>query len=230
MKRTVGLCGLLVTLLFWWSPTYAHENQAFHLGGTTFCVDPASVQVALELPSRTRTAAAKTILERDLAQMLRTTLARSGVAFEVRERCAGARDYTLLVAEVRYLDPKSYVGFGKQAHTYTLLLQVGGYAAAPSVALTQQLPSNRYNAWLSEIYAEGDEGRPFEPFVVGEGRKLAQGLTAYWWEDNPRRSLRAALLPPLLGSTLALVSGATVWWLLRRQRKAHQDDAYSSSG
>jgi hypothetical protein len=91
---------------------------------------------------------------------------------------------------------KSYAGFGKQAHTYNLFLQVGRYADASSVALTQQLHANRYNAWLSEVYAEGDTGGPFEPFVVGEGRRLTQGLMAYWWEDNPAAaSARRSCLP-----------------------------------
>jgi hypothetical protein len=216
-------------LACWSSPAYAHEGQEFHLAGATFCVDPASVQVSLDLPSRERTASARKVLERDLLKMLEATLERGGVAFDVRDRCADARDYTLLVADVRYLDPRNYIGFGDGAHTYTLSVQIGGYTDAPSVQLLEQLPTTNYHAYLSEIYAEGDEGKPFEPFVVSEGSRLVQGMTAYWREDNPRRSLRAALLPPLLGGALALLSGASAWWALRR-RGAGKRSGYRSSG
>lgn len=229
MKRTAGLCGLLIALICWSVPANAHEDQEFHLAGATFCVDPASAQVALDLPSRERTASAQKILKRDLMKMLTATLDRSGVAYEVKERCTAARDYTLLVADVRHLDPETYIGFGEGAHTYSLFLQIGGYTDAVSVQLLEQLPTTNYSAYLSEIYAEGDEGRPFEPFVVSEGARLVQGVAAYWWEDNPRRSLRVALLPPLLGGTLALLSGASVWWALRR-RGANKRNVYSSNG
>lgn len=229
VKRTAGLRRLLIALACWSSLAYAHEEQEFHLAGASFCVDPASVQVALDLPSRERTASAQKVLERDLLELLETTLDRAGVAFDVRDRCAGARDYTLLVADVRYLDPKSYIGFGKGAHTYSLFLQIGGYTEALSARLLEQLPTTNYSAYLSEIYAEGDEGRPFEPFLVSEGSRLVQGLTAYWWEDNPRRSLRVTLLPPLLGGALALLSGASAWWALRR-RGAGKRSGYSSRG
>lgn len=211
MKRKATFCGLLVTLLAWLGPANGHENQEFHLVGASFCVDPASVQVALDLPSQTRTAAAHKVLTRELSEMLETTLDRSQVAFEVRDRCDAATGYTLLVADVHYLDPKNYVGFGKQAHNYNLFLQVGGYDAAASVELVQQLSDNRYNAYLSEIHAEGDEGKPFEPFVIGEGVKLVQGLAAYWWEDNPRRDPQATLLPPVLGGLTALLTGGATW-------------------
>ena len=227
VKRTAGISSLLVALALWASLAYAHEDQEFHLAGATFCVDPASVQVELELPNRARAESAQTILERNLTQMLTATLERSGVTFEIQDSCAQATDYTLLVANVRYLDPKNYVGFGKQAHSYALFLQVGGYTSAVSVELTQQLPSNRYTAYLSEIYAEGDEGRPFEPFVVDEGVKVVQALTAYWWEDNPRRSLQALLLPPLVGTFLALLSGVAIWWALRRRSRRKRTHSLS---
>jgi hypothetical protein len=195
----------------------AHEGQEFHLSGTTFCVDPASVQVALDLPSPARTASARKLLKRDLLKMLTATLDRSGVTFDVRDRCEGARDYTVLVADVRYLNPENYVGFGEGAHNYSLFLQIGGYADAPSAELLEQLPTTTYSAYLGEIHAEVDEGKPSEPLVVSEGSKLMQGLTAYWWEDNPRRSLRDTLLPPLLGGALALLSGVLTWQALRRR-------------
>lgn len=161
--------------------------------------------------------------------MLKAALDRSGVAYEVKERCTDARDYMLLVADVRYLDPKTYIGFGKQAHNYNLSLQVGGFTAERSPDRVQPLLTNNYDAYLSDIYAEGDEGKPFEPFVVGEGTKLVRGMTAYWWEDNPRRNLRSPLLLPLLGGMLALLSGVSVWWALHR-RGASKRNVYSSSG
>lgn len=229
VKRTVGLCGLFIALACWSSPVGTHEGQEFHLPGASFCVDPASVQVRLNLPSQERTASAQKVLKRDLLEMLETTLDRAGVAYEVRDRCAGARDYTLLVADVRYLDPETYIDFGKGAHTYSLYLQVGGYTDAASAQLLEQLPTTNYSAYLSEIYAEGDEGKPFEPFVVSEGSRLVQGVTAYWWEDNPRLDLRATLLPPLLGGMLALQSGVSAWWALRR-KGAGKRSVYSSSG
>jgi hypothetical protein len=100
----------------------AHEGQEFHLAGATLCVDSASVQVALNLPSRARTASSQMSMKCDLLKMLTTTLDRGGVAYEVRKRCEGVRDYTVLVADVRYLDPEHYVGFGEGAHNYSLSL------------------------------------------------------------------------------------------------------------
>lgn len=218
MKRTARLCGLLVALTGWSGPASAHENQEFHLAGARFCVDPASAQAVLDLPNPARAASSRKVLERDLLAALTAALARGGAAYEVRDRCAGARDYALLVADVRYLDPETYVGFGDGAHNYNLFLQVGGYRGAAAVRRDRRLPDNRYNAWLSEIYAEGDAGGPFEPFVVGEAARLVGGLAAFWWEDNPRRNRRAVLLPPLLGGALALLVGGGVGWALRRRR------------
>ena len=211
-------CGVLLALTCWAGLASAHENQEFHLAGARFCVDSASAQVVLDLPSPARAAGSRSRLERDLLEALTAALARGGVAYEVRDRCVGARDYALLVADVRYLDPATYVGFGDGAHNYTLFLQVGGYRGVAAVRRDRRLLTNRYNAWLSEIYAEGDAGRPFEPFVVGEAARLAGGLAAFWWEDNPRRSLRAARLPPLLGGALALLVGGALWRALRRRR------------
>ena len=225
--RTAGFYGALVALACWSGTAAAHQEQAFHLAGAQFCVDPASAQAVLDLPSPARAASSRRVLERDLFGALTAALARGGVAYEVRDRCAGAPDYALLVADVRYLDPKTYVGFGDGAHNYTLFLQIGGYRGAAAVRRDRRLPDNRYNAWLSEIYAEGDAGGPFEPFVVGEAARLAGGLAAFWWEDNPRRSLRAALLPPLLGGALALIVGGVLWRVLRRRRGRA---FYSSSG
>lgn len=229
VNRTAGPLGFLVVIALWLGTVSAHEDQQFHLADATFCVDPASVQVVLDLPSPERTASAQKVLKPDLMKMLTATLDRSQVAYEVKERCTDARDYILLVADVRYLDPRNYSGFGEGAHNYNLFLQIGGYTDAPSVQLLEQLSTNNYSAYLGEIYAEGDEGKPFEPLVVSEGSRLVQGLTAYWWQDNPRRSLRAALLPPLSGGTLALLSGASVWWALRR-KGAGKRNLYSSSG
>ena len=124
--------------------------------------------------------------------------------------------------------PETYVGFGEQAYNYNLFLQVGGYDDAASVQLTQQLPTDRYNAFLSEIYAEGNN-RPFEPFLVGEGSELVQELATFWWEDNPLKSFRAELLPPLLGGTLALLSSVGAWWALRR-RGGSEQPRYSPTG
>lgn len=192
----------------------AHEDQAFHLAGARFCIDPASVQVTLELPNLERITSTRQLLAADLGKLLEATLKRAGVDYSVQGRCARARDYIVLAADVRYLDPETYRGFGKDAYSYTLVLQVGCYAATSA----QQLPESRYTAFLSDIYAQGYNGRPFEPFVAGEGEKLVQGLTAYWWEDNPPRTLGATLLPPLLGTVLALLCSMVVWWVLRRNR------------
>ena len=216
--RTAGLWSVLVLVVCWFSVARGHENQEFHLAGTNFCVDPASVQVVLDLPGPQQPASTQKALKRDLSKMLEAALSSSQVSYRVLNSCADVRDYTLLVADVRYLDPETYVGFGEQAYNYNLFLQVGDYDDAASVQRTQQLPTDRYNAFLSEIYVEGDEGRPFEPFVVREGSELVQGLAAYWWEDNPRRSFRATVLPPLLGIVLALLSGVSVRWVLRRGR------------
>ena len=209
----------LLGLLGGSSPATAHEDAPFHLGGARLCVDPASVQVALALGTRQAgAAAAYTLLRRDLTAMLTATLARSGVTYRIEESCAGAADYTLLKADVRYLDPATYLGFGRDAHNYNLFVQVGGYDAPAAVARNGFLPTYRYTASLSEIYTRDDTDAALGPFVVGEGEKLVGALTAFWWEDNPRLGLRAALLPPLLGTVLALVSGGVVWSLLRRRR------------
>ena len=146
MKRTARLCGVLVALTCWVGPASAHENQEFHLAGARFCVDSASAQAVLDLPSPARAASSRKVLERDLLAALTAVLARAGAAYEVRERCAGARDYALLVADVRYLDPETYVGFGDGAHNYNLFLQVGGYRGAAAVRRDRRLPDNRYNA------------------------------------------------------------------------------------
>lgn len=206
----------------------AHEDQAFHLAGVRFCVDPASVQVQLELPSPARTRSAERALKAELQAALAVTLARSQVSHLLQDSCSSSRAYTRLLAEVRYLDPETYIGFGQRSYSYTLSLQVGTFAGRKSAEGVEQLPTPTYSAFVSDIYPEAEE-RPFEPFVAHEGERLVQGLAAYWWEDNPQRPLRATLLPPLLGSLLALLSGAALLWALRR-RRAGRTEPYSSSG
>lgn len=181
-----------------------------------------------------RSALWKAALERRLLPWvldeLKAAMNRSQVIHKIKERCTDSHNYTLLVADIRYLGPKTYIGFGEGAYNYTLSLKTSGYADPSSVKRAQGLSTNTYNAFLSEIYAEGDEGRLFEPFVVSEGSELVQELTAYWWEDNPRRSRRATLLPPLLGGALALLSGVVAaWWALRR-RSAGKKSRHSPSG
>lgn len=131
MKSRANFCTMLAVLACWPGVAAAHEDGEFHLAGATFCVYPASVQIALDLPSPKRTVSARETLERDLLGMLEDALDRSGVAFDVIDRCTGTSHYTLLVADVRHLDPRTYVGFGKGAHNQSLSLQVGGYTDAP---------------------------------------------------------------------------------------------------
>lgn len=219
--RLHGIGRLLFTIATWviaeWTVlASAHEDQAFHLAGMRFCIDPKSVHVALEVPDAARLQASEQLLREELLATLTATLQRSQVAYEALDSCERSEHYLLLVADVRYLDPKVYLGFGDQSYNYNLVLQVGDFVDEGSARELQPLPNGKYDAYLGEIYAE-TESRPFEPFVVRQGAQLVNDLGAYWWEDNPPRTSRLALLPPLLGSVLALLSAAAVWWRLRRR-------------
>lgn len=197
----------------------AHEDAEFHLAGLTFCVDTDSVQVDLELPDAPRRATAQAALTRSLAEQLEAVFARTGVAAAFQASCAGSRAYTILTADVRYLDPESYVGFGNQPYNYTLFVQVGRHNGMAALEALGHLPDNQYNAWVSEIYAEGDAGRPFEQFVPEQAAPLIGGLTSYWWEDNPIRAGGSRLAPPLIGGVLALATAFVLLRLLRRRAR-----------
>ena len=191
----------------------AHGDFAIHLARQTFCVAPASVALTFEGMDEARQAAAREALLRTLGAELRSVLAAAEVDVEERASCADADAFVLLVAGVRYLDPRSYIGFGEEAYSYDLSLRVGALEAG---AAPEELQDLRFAASAGDIHSEGETGEAFEGALEAQAVPLIGSLAAAWWEDNPPGGWRA-LLPPLLGVMLSLLAVAAVLMIAKRQ-------------
>lgn len=155
------------------------------LGRVALCTAASSVRVVFEDMGSWGQHLAKPRLERALRQRLNDALAKAGVA-RVRSASCQSRDAALqLVANVRYLDPKHYVGFGDPAYSYSLSLSV---TRAPLVAGKTAL---RFAAGHSDIHSETRTGRKFEGVVAEWGAELVGDLAQAWRKANPGATSRA---------------------------------------
>ena len=207
MSRARPPCALLLGLLLAFSGAAAHGDFAIHLARQTLCVAPASVVLNFEGVDEARQAAARETLLRTLGAELRGVLAAANVGVEERASCADADAFVLLVAGVRYLDPRSYIGFGEEAYSYDLSLRVGALESG-AAAETPELRDLRFAASAGDIHSEGETGEPFEGALEAQAVPLFKSLAAAWWEDNPPGGWRR-LLPPLLGVGLSVLAVAT---------------------
>ncbi|UQN09546.1 hypothetical protein [Deinococcus sp. QL22] len=199
-------CALMVAAVL--GSVGAHGQTGSDLRGVTLCLDPAAVQVVFEDMPPERVAQARPQLQAALTQRLTTALQQGQVRYEQRPSCTGQVGQTQARASVRYLDPRSYIGYGQDTYSYTVSLKVNAAGAEVSTG------KRSFSAGWSELYAEAAGGRPFEAVMIGWGEEQARDLTALWRRDNP--TLLARLTQPgplrsgLLGGAAAVVVLALV--------------------
>ncbi|MBB5234313.1 hypothetical protein [Deinococcus budaensis] len=201
----------------------AHGEEASDLRGVTLCLDGASVQVKVEEMPSARAAQVQRELASALTQSLTSTLKRAKVRHQVRPSCEGRRGLTHLQAEVRYLNPRTYVGFGDPAYSYQVALRVTDPPASrPGLAQATGTAREFQAAW-SDIHSEARTVRAFAPVVAGWGEETVRDLVLVWRRDNPSLAERLAQQGPLTLGLLGvgvgtLIAGAGLWWRRRRSR------------
>ena len=212
-----GLCALLLVCLL--NTAFAHGDFPIHLAGQTLCLAPTSVALDFEEMDAARQAAARNGLLQTLRTDLTRVLSTANVNLEERASCADADAFVLLTVWVRYLDPRTYIGFGEDAYSYDLSLQVGtleDVLGAESESTPVTLQDLRFAASAGDIHSEGETGAPFEEALEAQAAPLIGTLAAAWWEDNPPGRWRR-FLPPLLGVTLGALTVAAVLAVAKRR-------------
>lgn len=164
------------------------ESEQVNLRGAALCLDAASVQVRYEgvPPARQRQASG---LEPALHTVVRQVLQAGRVRHQTRGSCRQHPAYTRVVVEVRYLDPKNYVGFGDPAYAYVLNLHVGLPNVLPVVG--GGTATNLYfaSSW-NDIHSEKRTGKSVESALTALGRVQAGDLVRAWLQANPRSQAR----------------------------------------
>lgn len=119
-------------------------------------------------------------LERQLRSAFIRELQRAGVTRIAAVSCAGRDARVQLLANVRYLNPKQYQGFGDPAYSYSVHLTVA----------RKQTPGGkstpRFTAMTSDIHSEAQTRRKFEIVVAEWGAELAGDLSEAWQKANPK--------------------------------------------
>lgn len=157
-------------------PALAHgETLRPELRQVTLCTAPSSVRVVFGDMASPGQRQAQVRLERALQAALGRGLQTAGVRRRPQTSCARSDAGVRLVAQVRYLNPKTYVGFGDPAYSYSLSLTV----ARPGTA------GPRFVASHSDIHSESRTGRSFETEVVRWGAELLDDLATAWRKANP---------------------------------------------
>ena len=215
-----SLCALLLGCLL--NTALAHGDFPIHLAGQTLCLAPTSVIFDFEEMDAARQAAARNELVRELRADLTNVLATANVNLEEQTSCAADDAFVLLTVGVRYLDPRTYIGFGEDAYSYDLSLQVGALEdalAAGSESTPVTLQNLRFAASAGDIHSEGEIGAPFEEAVETQAAPLIGALAAAWWEDNSPGAWRK-FLPPLLSVGLSVLIAAVIFAVARSRRRA----------
>ena len=192
-KFTVAVLGLL--MLFGVTPVWAdHGAPAPQLGGVTFCLNASSVQLETEAVTLSP-AIHQTVRQKVLGTLQRRLETRR---IPYTSDCLATRSYVLLSLYVRFLDPKTYVGFPENSYTYVISAQVGRFIRG--VGAEAVLPERIYSASASDIFQAAT------PEKLGQrlatlGNAEAASLTRTWLEANAV-SLNSYLLFAALGLSL----------------------------
>ena len=188
------------------TPVWAdHGAPAPQLGGVTFCLDAASVQ--LETEAVPLSPALRHHVRQAVFGALKTQLESRRVPYT--SDCPASRSYVLLSLYVRFLDPKTYVGFPKHSYTYVTTAQVGNFikGAGAEAVLLERI----YSASASDIFQAATLQKLGQRLVT-LGNAEAASLTRTWLEANAV-SLNSYLLFAALG--LSFVALRVLAFMLR---------------
>jgi len=179
-RRWALAAGLLSGgLLGSWASAHG-EGAEIQLRGAVLCLDASSVAVKFVGVSAARQRKASP-LRPALHAALVGALRKGRVRHELRASCRQRPAPTRLVVEVRYLDPKNYVGFGDPAYSYVMGLRVGlaGVGGGP-------LGNSPFftSSW-NDIHSEARTGKSFETALRALGQVQAQDLVRAWQQANP---------------------------------------------
>ena len=203
-KFIVTVLGLLV--MSGLTPVWAdHGAPAPQLGGVTFCLDIASVQ--LETEALALSPALRHHVRQAVFGALRTQLETRNIPHT--SDCSAARSYVLLSLYVRFLDPRTYVGFPKYSYTYVISAQVGNTVKGAGAETV--LPERIYTASASDIFQAATPQKLGQQLVT-LGNAEAASLTRTWLEANAV-SLNSYLLFAALG--LSFVALRVLAFMLR---------------
>ncbi len=196
MFKLITVLGLLV--LSGLTPVWAdHGTPAPQLVGVTFCLDASSVQ--LETEAVTLSPMIRQHVRQEVFNTLKTQLETRNIPHT--SDCPAARSYVLLNLYVRFLDPKTYVGFPKRSYTYVTSAQVGNFVQG--VGAEAVLPERIYSASASDIFQAAT------PQKIGQhlttlGNAEAASLTQTWLEANAVSPSSYLLFAALGSSFVAL--------------------------
>lgn len=178
LALTAGLLG---------SCALAHgESPVVNLKGAVLCLDPTSVRLSFEDTPAARLGPIRGIGQ-TVNRVMVNTLKAAGVPYQVQSSCRKSPAFTLILVNVRYLNPRNYVGFGDPAYSYTLSLQVGPAEGSPAAATAKNTAIQFASSW-SDIHSEARTGKPVAKMLAVLGQTQAQDLVRAWKKDNPKAS------------------------------------------
>lgn len=160
------------------------ESPVVNLRGAVLCLDPTSVRLNIEDTPAARRGPVQAVGQA-VRRALVTSLKAGGVRYETRASCRGSPASTLVLIDVRYLNPKNYVGFGDPAYSYTLSLQVGPGPGRPAAATGKNTAVQFASSW-SDIHSEARTKQSVATMLTALGKTQAQDLMRAWRKDNPR--------------------------------------------
>ncbi|MEW6422043.1 MAG: hypothetical protein AB1511_10000 [Deinococcota bacterium] len=159
------------------------KAAAVNLRGAVLCLDSTSVQLRFEGLSAAQQrplAALRDTLNRVLVQAFQA----AHVRYETRASCQKSPAFTRVLVEVRYLNPKTYVGFGDPAYAYTLRLEVGTAGATVGAVSSKNAAIQFASAW-SDIHSEGSTKKSLAETLTALGQEQARDLAHAWQHGNP---------------------------------------------
>lgn len=159
------------------------ESPVVNLRGAVLCLDPASVQLRFEDTPAARQEPVRVVKD-TLSRSLTAGLRAGRVRHEVRASCLGHVAPVRILAEVRYLNPRNYVGFGDPAYSYTLTVRVGSPGGFPASGVLA--PVIQFASSLSDIHSEARTGKSVANLLTGLGQVQVQDLVRAWQKDNPQ--------------------------------------------
>ena len=212
-------CGL--GFVFVLSGAAAHGVSYNNLGNLTLCLDPNTVQVAVESADPVLDTLYRGAVAERLRKALGKTLTQYRVPFEEKASCADAAGYVYTLFYVHWLYPEQE----EPRFVYAATLQVGAFLTVTPDPETA-LPDERFYAYTAAQLFEGDLDEPFQRLLPADNEQMMTELATAWWDDRSyQQELRQARQRALLlrlswlsgGVTLAVLLVGLFFWRRRKR-------------